>query len=258
MVSAEGARTAVGILGNIISLFLFLSPVPTFIHIWKKGSVEQYSPVPYLAALVNCMIWVMYGLPMVHPHSFLVLTINGAGLVIELTYLLLFLFYSGDQRERLKVVAAMLAEVVFIVAVALLVLTLAHTEARRSMVVGTLCILFNVMMYASPLFVIKLVIRTKSVEYMPFFISFASFANGVSWASYALIRFDPFIIIPNGLGSVFALAQLVLYATYYKSTQKQLAERKSRGEMGLAHVTVAEDSQHSTKVGTAELQNGHV
>jgi solute carrier family 50 protein (sugar transporter) len=41
----------------------------------------------------------------------------------------------------------------------------------------------------------KIVITTKSVEYMPFFVSLASFANGVAWSAYAFIKFDPFILV---------------------------------------------------------------
>lgn len=42
----------------------------------------------------------------------------------------------------------------------------------------------------------KLVIfTTKSVEYMPFYLSLATFVNGVVWTAYALIRFDPIIIV---------------------------------------------------------------
>ena len=41
---------------------------------------------------------------------------------------------------------------------------------------------------------------------------------------------------PNGLGSLFALVQLILYATYYKSTKEQLAARKAKSAMGLSEV----------------------
>ncbi|XP_044484989.1 bidirectional sugar transporter SWEET7-like [Mangifera indica] len=248
MVSAvvNTVRNAVGIIGNIISLFLFLSPVPTFIQIVKKGSVEQYSPVPYLATLINCMVWVLYGLPMVHPNSILVITINGAGTAIELLYITLFLIYS-DKKKRIKVLLGILVELIFIAIVAILVLTLLHTTKQRSLVVGIVCILFNIMMYASPLSVMKLVITTKSVEYMPFFLSFASFANGVAWTTYAFLPFDQFIAIPNGLGTLFSLVQLILYACFYKSTQRIIAERKAKGaEIGLSDVVVGNS-----------IQNGH-
>ncbi|KAJ0609343.1 putative SWEET sugar transporter [Helianthus annuus] len=196
MVSAELARTAVGIIGNAIALILFLSPVPTFIQIVKKGAVEQFSPVPYLATFVNCGIWVLYGLPMVHPNSLLVITINGAGLFIESVYLLMFLIYSA-RKQRIKVLLILLAEIVFVGVLSALVLTVAHTTKVRSNIVGSIAIVGNIMMYAAPLSVMKLVITTKSVEYMPFFLSLFSTLNGISWTIYALIRFDPYIVVSN-------------------------------------------------------------
>jgi len=229
MISPDTIRTAIGVIGNGTALVLFLSPVPTFIRIWKKGSVEQYSPIPYVATLLNCMMWVLYGLPAVHPHSMLVITINGTGMAIQLTYVTLFLLFSAGAVRR-KVVLLLAAEVAFVGAVAALVLSLAHTHDRRSMVVGILCVLFGTGMYAAPLSVMKMVIQTKSVEYMPLFLSLASLVNGICWTAYALIRFDLYITIPNGLGVLFAVAQLVLYAIYYKSTQEIVEARKRKAD----------------------------
>ncbi|KAM7491509.1 hypothetical protein LguiA_034430 [Lonicera macranthoides] len=255
MVSKDDARTAVGVIGNIISFILFLSPVPTFIRIWQKGSVEQYSAAPYLATLVNCGLWVVYGLPMVHPHSTLVVTINGSGFTIELVYLTLFLIFSS-RNKRVRVLLVMLAELAFIGVLALLVLTLAHTTKLRSTIVGSLCMLGCFMMYASPLSVMRLVITTKSVEYMPLFLSLAAFANGLCWTSYALIRFDPYIAAPNGIGTLLGLAQLILYATFYKSTKRQLAAREiSKLEMGSTETVVSPDPK---KLSGDTQQNGSV
>ncbi|KAK8968544.1 Bidirectional sugar transporter SWEET4 [Platanthera guangdongensis] len=64
MVSVDAMRTAVGIIGNAIALGLFLSPLPTFIRIWKKKSVEEFSVIPYVATLLNCMLWMVYGFPL--------------------------------------------------------------------------------------------------------------------------------------------------------------------------------------------------
>ncbi|KAF3794627.1 Bidirectional sugar transporter [Nymphaea thermarum] len=248
MVSADTARTVVGIIGNVISFGLFFSPLPTFVQICKKGAVEQFSPLPYLATLLNCMLWILYGLPIVHPHSLLVITINGCGLAIELVYLMLFLIYS-DRKQRLKIAVYLVLEFVFVAAVSAAVILLAHTHDRRSLIVGSLCVFFCCMMYAAPMSVMKMVIRTKSVEYMPFFLSLASFANGICWTAYALIRFDLFITIPNGIGTVLGLTQLALYATYYKSTKKILEERKKVTKGGdqvyLAEVVVSKEPAKS-------------
>jgi hypothetical protein len=39
------------------------------------------------------------------------------------------------------------------------------------------------------------VIRTKSVEYMPFFLSLVNFLNGCCWTAYALIKFDLYVTV---------------------------------------------------------------
>ncbi|CAN0908874.1 Bidirectional sugar transporter SWEET6a [Linum grandiflorum] len=60
---------------------------------------------------------------------------------------------------------------------------------------------------------------------MPFLLSLACFANGVCWTAYALIPLDWFLVIPNGSGALLGLVQLILYATFYNSTKKQIAQR---------------------------------
>ncbi|KAK8967885.1 Bidirectional sugar transporter SWEET4 [Platanthera guangdongensis] len=194
MISIDGIRTGVGIAGNVISLGMFLSPMPTFIRIYKKKSVEEFSIVPYVATLMNCMLWMLYGLPVVHPKSFLVLTINAAGSSIELSYVILYLIFSSGPK-RLKALSLFLAELVFVATIAVVVITCFHTHERRSLFVGILCVIFCVMMYLAPLTVMRLVIQTKSVEYMPLFLSVASFFNGLCWTIYAQIRFDLFITV---------------------------------------------------------------
>lgn len=40
------------------------------------------------------------------------------------------------------------------------------------------------------------VIKTKSVKYMPFWLSLANFLNGVAWTTYALIHpFDIYVLV---------------------------------------------------------------
>lgn len=84
---------------DYISCVLFLINRPTFYKIVRRRAVEQYSPIPYLATFMNCLLWLVYGLPFVTPNSVLVLTINGIGLGMESIYLFLyFAFASKKQR----------------------------------------------------------------------------------------------------------------------------------------------------------------
>ncbi|KAK3018552.1 hypothetical protein RJ639_003909 [Escallonia herrerae] len=162
-------------------------------------------------------MWVLYGVPAVHPDSLLVVTINGTGFVIELLYVTIFVVYSSWGKRK-KIGIALLVELIFMLIVTFITLHFFHDTKSRSMVVGILCVVFNIIMYTSPLTVMRQVIRTKSVRYMPFTLSLANFANGVIWCIYALLKFDPYIMIPNGLGALSGAIQLILYATYYRTT----------------------------------------
>ncbi|XP_030530822.1 bidirectional sugar transporter SWEET4-like [Rhodamnia argentea] len=219
MVTAEAARNVVGIIGNVISFFLFASPCPTFYRIIKNKSVEEFQVYPYLFTVLNCIFWIIYGLPFVHPDSLLVVTINGVGLVMELIYLCIFFTYAPNKGRK-KVVYWLCGEVVFIAVVSLVVLLVFHDHNRRILAFGIICDVFNIIMYGSPLIIMKKVITTKSVEYMPFYLSLANFLNGCVWTAYALIKLDIFILISNGLGALAATAQLILYGCYFRSTPR--------------------------------------
>ncbi|MQL70873.1 hypothetical protein Taro_003210 [Colocasia esculenta] len=266
MVSADTARNIVGIIGaaitvfrfgqllssprNVISFGLFLSPVsPTFCEIWRKKAVEDFSPIPYLATLLNCMLWVFYGTPVVHPHSLLVITINSIGLVLESIYLIIFIRYA-TSAGRCKVFKFLAVEMVFMAALGVGVLLGAHTYGKRSLIVGVMCVIFGTCMYAAPLAAMKNVIKTRSVKYMPLPLSLASFLNGVCWTLYALLRFDIFITIPNGLGTLLGFAQLLLYGCYYSSTPKE----EPKAEIQLPTATVSPGNGKLGAVTTISIQ----
>ncbi|BAU01048.1 bidirectional sugar transporter SWEET6b-like [Vigna umbellata] len=214
MVNPAIARNVVGIIGNVISFGLFFSPAPTFYGIVKKKSVEEFKPDPYLATVLNCAFWVFYGMPFVHPNSILVLTINSVGLVFEFFYLTIYYIYATNKGRK-KVLIFLLIELIFFAAVALVTMLALHGTKKRSLVVGILSDIFNVMMYVSPLTVMAKVIKTKSVKYMPFWLSVANFLNGLCWTTYALIHpFDLYVLISNGIGAISGLVQLLLYACY--------------------------------------------
>nr|QHT64206.1 sugar efflux transporter 4 [Litchi chinensis] len=230
MVSPTVIRNIVGIIGNVISFFLFASPIPTFVKIYKNKAVEGFKPDPYLASIMNCMLWVFYGLPFVTPDSVLVVTINTVGLALEIAYITIFFIYA-QRKGRVKVIIWILTELVFMGIVVTCTLLIFHTHKKRSLVVGILCIIFGGLMYTSPLTIMRKVIRTKSVKYMPFYLSLTTFLNGLIWVTYALIRFDLFIVIGNGLGALSGAVQLVLYAWYFKSTPKHDEEKPTEVQL---------------------------
>ncbi|KAM0979574.1 hypothetical protein ACFX13_015696 [Malus domestica] len=236
MVDTGLVRTIIGIIGNVISLCLFLSPIPTFYRIVKQKAVSDFKPDPYVVTLLNCALWLFYGMPFVHPDSILVITINGIGFVTELAYIFVFLIFSPGS-QRLKVFIALVVEVVFFVIVVFVTMYVFSTTKERSLVVGIICIVFNILMYVSPLTVMGIVIKTKSVKYMPFYLSLANFFNGVIWLVYSLLKLDINILIPNGLGTISGALQLILYAAFYKTTRwEDDVDVRPRSEVQVSNV----------------------
>uniref|UniRef100_A0A2C9VRZ1 Bidirectional sugar transporter SWEET n=2 Tax=Manihot esculenta TaxID=3983 RepID=A0A2C9VRZ1_MANES len=227
MVDTATVRTIVGVIGNIISLCLFLSPIPTFLKIVKQQAVQEFKPDPYVATLLNCALWSFYGLPFVKEDSILVTTINSVGLIIEIVYVCIFFMYSPMEKRR-KIVMVLTLELIFVFAVVLVAFLAFPTPKKRAIFVGILCVILNIIMYASPLTVMRMVIKTKSVKYMPFFLSLANLCNGIIWVIYAMLKFDINVVLPNSLGAISGMIQIFLYAKYYKTTQWDNDEDNSR------------------------------
>lgn len=97
-------------------------------------------------------------------------------------------------------------------------------SAMRRMFVGFLSCASLISMFASPLFIIKLVIRTKSIEFMPFYLSLSTFLMSFSFFLYGLLSDDAFIYVPNGIGTVLGIIQLVLYFYYKGSSSEECRE----------------------------------
>ncbi|XP_052176105.1 bidirectional sugar transporter NEC1-like [Diospyros lotus] len=209
--SVHNLAFAFGLLGNIISFFVFLSPLPTFYQIYKKKSTEGFQSLPYIVALFSAMLLMYYAF--LKSNATLIITINSFGCLIETIYIALYLFYAP---KKIKVQTAKL--ITIIIGGFGLILALSHfvvkNSSTRLRVVGWICLIFSVSVFAAPLCILKQVIRTKSVEFMPFSLSLSLTLNAVMWFFYGFLIKDFNIAIPNVLGFIFGILQMVLYIIY--------------------------------------------
>ncbi|XP_022870606.1 bidirectional sugar transporter SWEET16-like [Olea europaea var. sylvestris] len=211
----------VGIIGNIISILMFLSPVKTFWRIVKDRSTQEFESLPYICTLLNSSLWTYYGIT--KPDSYLVATVNGFGVIVETIYVILFLAFAPPWKRAKTAIYVAILDVGFLAA-AISVTYFLLQEDMRIDVTGFMCSALNVIMYGSPLAAMKSVVTMKSVEYMPFLLSFFLFLNGGIWTFYACLVQDWFLGVPNAIGFVLGMAQLVLYAIYSNpEASKQMA-----------------------------------
>ncbi|KAI8028636.1 Bidirectional sugar transporter SWEET16 [Camellia lanceoleosa] len=214
----------IGIIGNIISILVFASPIGTFKQVVKKKSTENYKGLPYITTLLSTSLWTFYGI--LKPGGLLILTVNGAGAVLQFIYVTLFLIYAPRDIKVKSMKLVAIFDVGFLGAVIAVTLLAIHGSLRFT-VVGILCAALTIGMYAAPLAVMRIVIKTASVEYMPFFLSFFLFLNAGVWSVYALLVKDFFVGVPNAIGFVLGSAQLILYFVY----KNKSSSAKSKDEM---------------------------
>uniref|UniRef100_A0A0D9UYD8 Bidirectional sugar transporter SWEET n=2 Tax=Leersia perrieri TaxID=77586 RepID=A0A0D9UYD8_9ORYZ len=195
-------RVAVGILGNAASMLLYAAPILTFRRVVKKGSVEEFSCVPYILALFNCLLYTWYGLPVVSSgwENSTVSSINGLGILLEIAFISIY-------------------------------------TCMRKVFVGSIGLVASISMYSSPMVAAKQVITTKSVEFMPFYLSLFSFLSSALWMIYGLLGKDLFIASPNFVGCPMGILQLVLYCIYRKSHEEAEKLHDIDQENGLKVVT---------------------
>ncbi|KAI0496611.1 hypothetical protein KFK09_022931 [Dendrobium nobile] len=215
----EVCSYAAGIAGNIFAFVLFLSPIPTFKRIIKNKSTEQFSGLPYIYSFLNCLICGWYGLPWVTHGAILVATVNSFGALFQLFYCILFIIYS-EKGKKVNVSVLLVGVLCSFALIASVSLELLQGKARQNFV-GYLSIASLVSMFASPLSIIRLVIRTKSVEFMPFHLSLATFFMSISFFAYGVLLHDFFIYIPNGIGTALGTMQLLFYSYFSKKAIEQ-------------------------------------
>ncbi|XP_006663471.1 bidirectional sugar transporter SWEET14-like [Oryza brachyantha] len=209
---------AFGLLGNIISFMTYLAPLPTFYRIYKSKSTQGFQSIPYVVALFSAMLWIYYAL--LKSDECLLITINSAGCVIETLYIAVYLVYA-PKKARVFTARLLLLVNVGVFGLILLLTLLLSAGPRRVVVLGWVCVGFSVSVFVAPLSIMRLVVRTKSVEFMPFSLSLSLTVSAVVWFLYGLLIKDKYVALPNVLGFTFGVIQMGLYAMYRNSTPKR-------------------------------------
>ncbi|KVI06152.1 SWEET sugar transporter [Cynara cardunculus var. scolymus] len=245
---------AFGLLGNIVSFMVFLAPMyasyicffsfylfskPTFYRVYKKKSTEGFQSEPYVVGLFSAMLWIYYAL--LKSNVLLLITINSVGCFIETLYICFFLVYApkkarkvGLTKRNLVMQMESLKLIVLLIVVGFgLIVVLTQFFASgvtRGVIVGWICLVFSLCVFVAPLGVLRQVIKTKSVEYMPILLSVALTLSAVMWFFYGLLLGDFNIAIPNVLGFTFGIIQMILYFVY-KNKKPIINEKMSeKGE----------------------------
>ncbi|OMO98648.1 SWEET sugar transporter [Corchorus capsularis] len=224
----------IGIIGNVVSILVFASPMTTFWKVIKKKSTDCYKVVPYITTLLCTSLWTFYGL--LKPGGLLIMTVNGAGAIFQFIYVTLFLLYCPQDKKVKTAKLVAVLDIGFLGSVIAVTLLLLNKSLQLTLT-GILCAALTIGMYASPLAAMRTVIKTQSVEYMPFLLSFFLFLNAGVWSVYSVLVEDFFIGIPNAIGFLLGSAQLILYSMYKNKPKLQKQVKISTNDGAIIEVS---------------------
>lgn len=207
-----------GFLAPIGSVLVGLSPFPTVQHIVHDGKVGDFPLLPYTTMIINSTMWFAYGLLREEAQIW---SCNGIALVLGLYYLLNYIQFAHTASTATTLpgtVEQHIHAVVFTMMASVLWTILPFSRQDPAWLIGKVGMVFGVLLFASPLTVLRVVIETKSARSIPLPFTVASTINCFLWSISGLWQLgDPNIYIPNLLGLGFSLAQLALKVYYQES-----------------------------------------
>ncbi|GER44775.1 bidirectional sugar transporter SWEET15 [Striga asiatica] len=207
-----------GVIGNIISIFVYLAPAPTFIRICKEKSTMGFDSLPYAVALFSSMLWVYYAV--LKTNALLLISINAFGCIVETVYLILYLIYASKKSRSQTAKLLGLMNVGLLSLIFLVTFFMFHAHIRVQ-VVGWICVAVSVSVFAAPMSIVYQVVRTRSVEFMPFPLSFFLTLSAVAWFAYGLFQKDLCVALPNVIGFGLGVLQMTLYGIFRNMKQQK-------------------------------------
>ncbi|RWW05774.1 hypothetical protein BHE74_00031639 [Ensete ventricosum] len=208
---------------------------PTFYRVCRRKSTEGFQSVPYVVALFSATLWILYAL--LKTNAGLLITINAVGCVIETAYVAVYFIYAPKAAKMFTAKLVLLVNVGMFGSILLLTLLFAK-GAKRVEVLGWICMSFSVSVFVAPLSII--VSRNPSAS--------AVVLRGITILTRSVVAFSetcdpneergvhailavllPHLerrrLLPNVLGFIFGVLQMVLYAVY-RNQETAMVEQK--------------------------------
>ncbi|KAJ1960106.1 sugar transmembrane transporter activity protein [Dipsacomyces acuminosporus] len=79
---------------------------------------------------------------------------------------------------------------------------------------GLVCCLMTLLFLGAPLGQIGTVVKLRDASVLLPSVATLAFANNVLWSAYGYLQKDPFMLVPNGIGTVLCAIQLALIGFY--------------------------------------------
>ena len=222
MANDDLGSTIFGWVGNALALYFYIAPIVPFVKVIKGEMTWKQSPgVLLLCSFLNCILWSDYGLI---TNQFLLYLANGLGGTITLIYITIFLIHVADRKVLLSLfynffLICCIVEIYFV-----------FYYLVPSKVTGIIANVFNVLMYAAPGEKIYQICKGASYQLIPIWSTIGGTACSTSWMCYGIYQKDIYVVIPNALGVLASIVQIVIFVIYRRKQKNKTQSEETTKE----------------------------
>ena len=199
--------------GAGLSTYFYLAPAVSFYKLVKEQlKVNEVPGVLLICSFMNCILWTDYGLL---GDTFQIYFANGIGGGITLIWITIYLIFIGKQRIKYALL------LILLLMLAIGAISYIFYFVINQDITGLVAMVFNVLMYAAPFEKITKVFKTKKYNLIPIFSTIGGFFCSLCWLMFGIYKGDKNLIIPNALGLLCAIAQVVVYYVFYCKKRRE-------------------------------------
>ena len=205
-----------GWVGLVISTYFYLSPVIPFLQVLKGERNYKDAPcILLICNLMNCILWIDYGLLKDSFQLYLTCAIGGN---LTLIWISIFIIFLSKKKIFLTLFISILLLGI------ITGITYVFYEIIDIKITGYAALVFNILMLAAPGEKICNVIKTGNYELIPIFSTIGTILCAGCWFMFGVYQKDLNLFIPNGLGLIFGALQLFVFCFYYKKGKNALSD----------------------------------
>lgn len=196
-----------GWVATSLTMCFFISPVIPFINVFKgRLNYEDTPAIVISASYVNCFCWYIYG-EMITSQQIKICNMIGA--LSSLILICLYLIYE----IRKYIVDAILNALILITGSYAGYQSLT-TYIDDNRILGKICNCTSIIVFLAPILLIYRVVKENNYILIPIYTAYVSLVASSCWIIYGFLFKNIYIVLPNSVGLVLAIIQIIVYFNY--------------------------------------------
>jgi solute carrier family 50 protein (sugar transporter) len=206
---------------SLLTIIMWLAPVR---DVWSapysifrlKNTDSVATGFGFVAGTFNCILWNLYAYNRLD-IMFVPFVVNSVGFFLNISFVLCYFWY-GDSKAR-RETRNYLLFMLFITAIA----CGTWIVEQSNDLVGYFASFVNVLMLFGPLAAAREVIRSRSARGLSLLPLIMTLVASITWCTYGIYIQNVPAIVPNALGILFGILQIILFAWAKKQETKKHA-----------------------------------